>query len=182
MSGAADFVDAAKCINELNSDPFKAAADERFQNPVEARKKAMDYLARREYGRRELEKKLLKAGFDPDVSIAAVLQLTQDGLQDDRRFTECFVQLRINQGKGPVRIHVDLGQREVARSLVETVLGAMDVDWFERVRAVRRKKFGASKPVDFKEKARQMRFLQYRGFEQDHLRAAFSDPGNEGDT
>lgn len=180
--GAADSVTAAKSINELNSDLSKQAVDARFQSPVEARKKAMDYLARREYGRHELEKKLVKAGFDPDVSIAAVLQLTQDNLQDDRRFTECFVQSRINQGKGPVRIHVDLDQRDVVRSLVETVLDDMDVDWFELVRAVRRKKFGLSRPVDFKEKARQMRFLQYRGFEQDHLQAAFVDTGNEGGT
>ncbi|MDH3812818.1 MAG: RecX family transcriptional regulator, partial [Gammaproteobacteria bacterium] len=35
------------------------------------------------------------------------------------------------------------------------------------------KKFGTSAPSDFKEKARQMRFLQYRGFEQDHIQSAF---------
>ena len=34
-------------------------------------------------------------------------------------------------------------------------------------------KFGANIPKDFKAKARQMRFLQYRGFEQDHVQAAF---------
>lgn len=182
MSGAADSVETAKPINEPNNELFEAAAEQRLQSPAEARKKAMVYLARREYGRRELEKKLVKAGFDLDVSVAAVLQLTLDGLQDERRYTECFVQSRINQGKGPVRIHADLGQRDIARSLVEAVLEEMHVDWCALARAVRRKKFGCSKPVDFKEKARQMRFLQYRGFESDHLRAALADTGNGGDT
>jgi SOS response regulatory protein OraA/RecX len=30
-------------------------------------------------------------------------------------------------------------------------------------------------PADFKEKARQMRFLQYRGFEPDHIQAAVAE-------
>ena len=42
----------------------------------------------------------------------------------------------------------------------------------ELARHERVKKFGAAMPADFKEKAGQMRFLQYRGFEQDHIRAA----------
>ncbi len=180
MNGAGDPVDAVKSINELNSDLFEPEAEDRFQNPVEARKKAMDYLARREYGRRELEQKLAKAGFDADVATSAVKQLTLDGLQDERRFVESFVQSRISQGKGPARIYADLGQRDVASSQVETVLEEMDVDWFELAREVRRKKFGRSRPVDFKEKARQMRFLQYRGFEQDHLRAALVNTDSEG--
>jgi regulatory protein len=36
------------------------------------------------------------------------------------------------------------------------------------------KKFGRSRPAEFRDKARQMRFLQYRGFEPDQIRAAVS--------
>lgn len=175
MNGAGAPVDAAKSIKELNSDLFGAESDSRFQNPLEARKKAMDYLARREYGARELVKKLMKAGYEPDVSADAVAELKHDGLQDDRRFVEDFVQSRINQGKGPIRIHADLGQRDIDKSLVEDILEEVAVDWAELARAVRHKKFGPALPVDFKEKARQMRFLQYRGFESSQLQAALQD-------
>ena len=146
--------------------------NDRFSNPAEARKKAMDYLARREYGGTELASKLAKAGFDADIAGAAVAQLAAEGLQDDRRFVENFVQSRVNQGKGPARIQADLGQRGLPGGLVDEVLEDSDADWFDLARRVREKKFGTALPSGFKEKARQMRFLQYRGFEMAHIQAA----------
>ena len=173
MSGAAD---SHRSVNELNSDLFEAEQDDRFHNPVDARKKAMAYLARREYGRRELEKKLATAGFDPQVAIAAVGQLQCDGLQDDRRFVDSFARSRIGQGKGPVRILLELSQRGIDGHLIEDVIAELAVDWTALARKVRQKKFGAADPENFREKAKQMRFLQYRGFEQSQIQAAFSDP------
>jgi regulatory protein len=175
MSGAAKSPGAAKSVNELNSDLFTRQADDRFQDPLEARKKAMDYLARREYGQRELERKLVSAGFDQEVAVTAVSQLRTDGLQDDRRFAEAFARSRVNQGKGPVRILLDLGQRGVASQLVDEVLAEMSVDWFALAIEVRHKKFGSVLPTDFKDKTRQMRFLQYRGFEQSHIQATMKE-------
>ena len=64
----------------------------------------MDYLARREYGYQELIDKLAKAGFVVDVAGSVVEVLRDENLQSDQRFAESFVQSRIAQGKGPVRI------------------------------------------------------------------------------
>ena len=139
---------------------------------VKARKKAMDLLARREHGRAELERKLISAGIDADVAAAALQQLADEGLQSDRRFVESFVQSRIRQGKGPVRIHADLGQRGIPARLVGEVLEQAGEDWYALAREVRAKKFGPSQPAEFRDKARQMRFLQYRGFEPDQVQAA----------
>lgn len=139
----------------------------------------MDFLARREYGRRELIKRLAVAGFDVDVAEAAVDQLAAEGLQDDRRFVENFLQSRVSQGKGPARIQADLGQRGLPGGLVDEVLQDSETDWFALAREVRRKKFGAGLPTDFKEKARQMRFLQYRGFESAHVQAAVGSAGED---
>ena len=134
----------------------------------------MDLLARREHARGELERKLVAAGFDADVSADVLQRLADEGLQSDRRFVESFVQSRINQGKGPLRIHADLGQRGVPAALVGDVLDHIDEDWRALAREVRVKKFGRTQPADFKDKARQMRFLQYRGFEPDQIEAAVS--------
>ena len=146
----------------------------RESDTTKARKKAMDYLARREHACRELARKLETAGFNAHVAADAIQQLTAEGLQSDRRFVESFVQSRISQGKGPVRIYADLGERGIAAGLVDEVLGDTGQDWQELAREIRLKKFGAERPVDFKEKARQMRFLQYRGFESDQIQAAVS--------
>ncbi len=129
----------------------------------------MDCLARREYGRTELQAKLISKGFARDTAAAAVEKLAAEGLQDDRRFVDNFVQARINQGKGPVRIRLDLNQRGINETLVEEVLAERGVDWVSLAREVRQRKFGSGLPRDFREKARQMRFLQYRGFEAEQI-------------
>jgi regulatory protein len=153
-------------------------AGSRSFGPPEARRKAMDFLARREYGRAELQAKLVEQGFAPDTAADAVGQLAREGLQDDRRFLDNFVQSRINQGKGPVRMRLELVQRGIDEALVNEILAERGGDWLALARAVRRRKFGAELPREFKDKARQMRFLQYRGFEPDHCRAAVS-PGDD---
>jgi len=134
----------------------------------------MDLLARREHGREELVRKLASAGFELDVAEQAVGRLTTEGLQSDRRFVEAFVQSRINQGKGPLRIHADLGERGIDAALVDDVLAAIAEDWCRLAREIRARKFGRAQPADFRDKARQMRFLQYRGFAADQIQAAVS--------
>jgi len=148
--------------------------EECFSNPVKARKKAMDLLARREHGSVELARKLEKAGFDGDIAVDAIGTLTAEGLQSDQRFAEAFVQSRISQGKGPVRIQAELAERDIPVGQIDAVLEETDQDWYALAREIRRKKFGSERPADFKEKARQMRFLQYRGFETDQIKLAVS--------
>ncbi len=132
----------------------------------------MDFLARREYGRQELVRKLIGKGFDGGVAEIAVARLSDEGLQSDARFAESFVQSRINQGKGPVRIRQELCQRGIGDGAIEQAIGEADPDWCALAREIRAKKFGMTRPADFAEKARQMRFLQYRGFEQGAIQAA----------
>ena len=146
--------------------------DSRLSDAKAARKKAMDYLARREYGFEELILKLASGGFEPDTARAAVERLAAEGLQDDRRFAAGLVQSRIGQGKGPVRIRQDLEQRGVGGALAEEALADSGEDWSDLARRVRQRKFGAALPPDFPAKARQMRFLQYRGFTADQVQAA----------
>jgi regulatory protein len=157
--------DNLKSLSE--AEQAKRAAD-----PLEARKKAMDYLARREYGRTELSAKLVSAGFDESTALSAVERLTSEGLQDDRRFVDNFIQSRVLKGKGPVRIRLELGQRGLHETLIDEVLDERDEDWRSLARTIRQRKFGPDRPRDFREKARQMRFLQYRGFTHDQIHAA----------
>ncbi len=159
-------------INELITDLVAGDEVDRSLDPLAARRKAMDLLARREHTRQELLEKLRKAGFDENTALDAIEELAREGLQNDRRFVEAFVQSRIRQGKGPMRIRADLSQRGIRDSVIHEVLSEADADWRTLATDVRCKKFGDEKPADLKDKARQMRFLQYRGFESDQVRAA----------
>ena len=139
----------------------------------------MDFLARREYGQTELIRKLADKGYERDAAAQAVVQLTEEGLQSDERFAESFVQSRINQGKGPVRIRLELKERGIAPGVTDDALTRARQDWYQLARAVRVRKFGRKLPGEFKEKARQMRFLQYRGFEQEQIRSAVQSHGDD---
>jgi len=156
-------------INDLLSD----GEEDRFSCPKEIRKKAMDFLARREYGQTELIRKLADKGYVFRIVEQEIQKLTGERLQSDDRFAEAFVQSRINQGKGPVRIRLDLGQRGISDAVIEMAIEESAADWHGLARDVRLRKFGNAAPADFKAKAKQMRFLQYRGFEQDHVQGAY---------
>jgi len=155
--------------------------DGRFSDPTEARKKAMDYLARREHGRAELLKKLTKFGFATEIADDAVTQLIDDGLQSDTRFAEAFIRSRISQGKGPAKIRAELREHGLNDSVIDNGLEDAEQDWFALAIDVRLRKFGAEQPVDFKEKARQMRFLQSRGFDTDQIQSAVAADGVSSD-
>ncbi len=166
-------------INELNKDLFNPQEVDSFSDAIEARKKAMNYLARREYGRLELQAKLENAGFNTESARVAVDRLASENLQCDRRFTDNFIQSRIDKGKGPVRARLELQERRLEASLVDEILSECDANWVAMARQVREKKFGPELPADFKEKARQMRFLQQRGFEPGQIQAAVASHGDD---
>lgn len=134
---------------------------------------AMNLLARREHSRAELADKLGRKFTGQDACpelLAEVLDgLSQDGLQCDRRFAEAFLRARCNKGQGPRRIIQELNRCGVASALVSEVLAASETDWYAQARAVVIKKYGEAPPKDLREKAKRMRFLQYRGFEADQI-------------
>ncbi|MFV0276055.1 MAG: regulatory protein RecX [Parahaliea sp.] len=135
------------------------------------RRAAMDLLARREHSRRELEQKLQRR-FRQTEGIAGVLdQLAQESLQSDSRYLLGFVRQRILRGYGPLRLHQEMRQKGIAGEQLECALEALAVDWTQRALDVCRKKFGENPPQDLRERGRRQRFLQYRGFESEHIRA-----------
>ena len=164
-----------KSIKQLIDDLVPLDGADPAIDPLAVRKKAMDYLARREYAAGELRDKLIRAGFDAGLAASAVVELAAEGLQSDGRFLEVYLHSRVRQGKGPVRIRAELCERGIAAAAAEAALASSGYDWQEHAREVRTRKFGAALPVEFVEKARQMRFLQYRGFSPGHIRAALGE-------
>lgn len=142
---------------------------EQTADPAVIRAAAMDLLARREHGEQELARKLRARGFEADATVDALQQLIADGLLSDERFAEAFVHSRFQRGAGPQKIRAELRERGIDDVLISHSIEALDEDWQARLREVREKKFGASLPGDFRERSRQMRFLQQRGFSTEQI-------------
>lgn len=142
------------------------------------RARALQYLARREYSRAELRGKLLphvKTGEDfglhsdsssdssGPVDLDALLDdLTARGWLSDARAATQLLHAKRSRF-GTQRIAHDLRQKGISEELVSAALPALKESELEAARSVWQRKFGTL-PQDAGEKARQMRFLQSRGF------------------
>lgn len=137
-------------------------------DPAEIRRAAMYWLARRDHSRQEIHRKLQKK-FGAELDTGPYLDwLEEHNFLNDARYIEVFLRSAIERGHGLLRIRQDLQQRGLDRQRVEEALQALEVDWFALAAQLRQRRFGAlPQRADQKEKARQLRFLQYRGFSAD---------------
>ncbi len=141
--------------------------------PKSPRNTALNLLARRDHTAAELTRKLRLKNFELADIEAAVQKLEQDGLLNNTRFVEQFIHQRRAKGYGPNRIHAELIERGIPESLIEEVLNITDNAWLSHARRVWQKRFKSQKPADFKARAQQMRFLQYRGFTREQIESVF---------
>lgn len=167
----------------MGSSPFKKPGAETFADgsraatdPSRIRAAAVGLLARREHSVRELAQKLAQRGFDQEAIGAVLDGLRQKGLVSDERYVESFLSHHAGRGQGPVRIRAELREAGVASEMIDRLLSAADIDWVAVARTVLKKKFRTA-PATFAERAKQARFLQYRGFSQDQIRAAIGSGG-----
>lgn len=137
-----------------------------LDSPAAVRRAAMDLLVRREHGRVELSRKLRLRGASHELIEPALERLAEEGLLSDARYLESYVRMRANAGYGPLRIREELNQRGLARDEIEQALRDSGYDWAEQLQDVWSRKFGAF-PDDLRERARQGRFLSYRGYPLD---------------
>ena len=128
---------------------------------------SMKMLMRREHSKLELFQKLQIKGFDIDVINNSISKLVKQNYQSDERFAEDFILMRFNQGKGPVKIASELKMRGI------NTFDLSLFDWFKLAKEIRQKKFGNQSTLNYKEIAKQKRFLQSRGFNLDQINQAF---------
>jgi len=141
--------------------------------PRSIRAVAMDLLSRREHSTYQLTQKLRKRDFDLDEIEAALDRLQRENLQSDSRFIESTVDSRVNAGFGPIKIKYELRQKGISMERVDDYFSGMTVEWEQLMVAQRSKKFGQNIPVDYREKMKQARFLQNRGFSPESVMRLF---------
>ena len=156
---------------------------------------AFYYLSRREYGKAELKQKLIDKEQAPDKIDALLDEFEEKGYQSDYRTTLMLIRENIRKGRGRGRIKQEFYRKKITmpsnidelidmanaeseefREFVdESADNLVDgVDWLKLAVTARTKKYGDDIPTEQKDKAKQLRFLQYRGFQSDICFAALN--------
>ena len=130
-------------------------------------------LAQREHSTAELRHKLSAKGYAHNEIDAVIERLAHDGLLSDRRFTESYIRSRVAHGFGPLHVQAQLRERGIDAELSAEFLDLQGQHWRELAQTVRQKRFGPAQPGNYRERARQMRFLQQRGFTMEQINAVF---------
>jgi regulatory protein len=143
--------------------------------PADALTAAVGLLARRDFCTQELRLRLAALGCEAEATEAALADLLLRGYLDDTRYAAQYVEQHAARGQGPLRIAHQLQQQGLPEALAQAALeahGAEHGEWGRLAREVRIRRFGLKPPRALRERARQMRFLQYRGFSNDDIRSA----------
>jgi len=136
---------------------------------------AIRLLAQNEHTVRQLKTKLRKKDFDADAIDTVVQDLQHRNLLSDERFAEQYLLMRSRKGFGPVRIQQEMYEKGVEDSLIAITMDDADIDWHELMRETLLKKYGPASVLNYEERARRARFLEYRGFPAALIRKSLFD-------
>lgn len=140
---------------------------------MSAKSVAVKLLSRREHSAFEIRDKLHKRDFDEADIEQAIVELKQGNWLSDERFAEAYIRMRQNKGFGPLRIAMELNERGVDEAIVTHYLHADDDIWQQVLEQQYLKKYGDRPVADDHDRAKRIRFLQYRGFALDRVYALF---------
>ena len=145
---------------------------------------AFYYLSKRELSQKELRQKLLAKNQDPKKVEELLTEFAQKGYQSDERFASMLIRESVRRGRGKQHIAERLRQHGIKLpysldelitkagvdsvcdgTILDTQPDKETVDWLRLAVEARSKKYGDELPTDPKQKAKQLRFLQYRGFD-----------------
>lgn len=133
---------------------------------------AFAVLTRKEYAKAELIEKLCLYAENRDEVLELVDELSRENYQSDQRVAETLLSSQKRKGKGPNQIKMKLKSKKIDTALIIDEL--KETDWVQQAYELKLKKYGSEVTKDPKIKAKQIRFLMYRGFEIDAIMKAIN--------
>ena len=131
--------------------------------PVSPKVLAVRWLARRDFSRAELTQRLRRRGVADDVIESTLDELAAAGYLSDARYAQAVVSHRAGR-YGKRAIAFALRERGITTADAAVALAPLaNADELEQARELWQQRFGTA-PADDREKARQVRFLQARGY------------------
>ena len=138
-----------------------------------AKATAVRLLSRRDHSVFELERKLRLREFPQDEIDNALEDLVKRDYLSDERFSEAYIHIRQQKGFGPIRISVELNERGVDERIYQSYLHPSSKQWMESLERTYQNKYRGAPIKDYQEKAKRIRFLQYRGYSLDNIHQVF---------
>jgi regulatory protein len=129
-------------------------------------------LAMRDMSRVEFERKLAAKEFTPEDIAKAVEWCEAEGWLNEARFAEETAR-RLGNKYGAARITQTLKQKGVPDAAAAEAVQAMRATEVARAREVLMRKFGKT-PADAEARAKQIRYMQARGFGYDTIKKALA--------
>jgi regulatory protein len=127
----------------------------------------MRFLARREHSRSELQRKLSFLAAEGEDVEGLLDDLTARGWLSDARFAEQSIRSK-SRRFGPLKLAHELRSKGVEVETVSAAFRAAGVEGTASIERVWRSRF-STPAVNNRERARQVRFLQGRGFALDGI-------------
>jgi regulatory protein len=130
-------------------------------------------LGRQEYSKKELAQKLRMKDASEDYIEQLLSWCESLGYIDEQRYCESFLRRQINKGLGQKRVMAEATKKGVDRAQLMTLIEEQEIDWFELALETYQKKYGlGDKQLDYKEKAKRVRYMMYRGFGYEEINFA----------
>lgn len=154
---------------------------ERKYSLLEAKIKIEAWCAYQERCFSEVESKLIKLGCSDEDIERLVAELIKSNFLNEERFARAFCSGKFNiKGWGKVKIRQHLKQKRVSDKCIEYGMQEIDPDmYFNRlVSLAQRKQNELTKEVNpWVKKAKVIRFLQQKGYENDLIYEAMNQSG-----
>lgn len=89
--------------------------------------------------------------------------------QSEQRFAESVFRYRLSRGFGWCYIQNELQQKGVNSTIITALNPSQEIDWYLQAELAYNKRFADKEIKDQKDKAKRIRFLQYRGFSTEQI-------------
>lgn len=124
----------------------------------------------------EVRRRLLRAGYEPEIADEVVADLETAGLLDDARFSADWVESRSRRkGLGRTRLSAELLRKGVSREQTQEAVSSVDREAeLDMALALARKRLGLDDPRDAAVRRKVAAYLQRRGYNWEIVEQVFS--------
>ena len=144
--------------------------------PKRAKLRCMNLLKSKDYTRRQLEDKLKRGGYPPEIIANALDYVESFDYVNDERYTRNFIEYNM-QSKSRTRIENDLMRKGICRDVIvkafdELKSDGMEIDEESMIHRLLLKKNYHAQTATNDEKRKMFAFLYRKGFHSDIIRRA----------
>jgi regulatory protein len=155
--------------------------EQRISSIEKAKEKALRLLDYRPRSSKEIERRLMKAGFEEEVVAETLRRLEEVGFIDDAEFARMWINHRKAVGK--TRIKWELRQKGVSTEVVEEALSGIDPETeYQSAMKAARARWAKDKSPDERTRRRRLAaHLQRKGFGWDVINSVLNELSGEPD-